>query len=261
MIVAGALLSFAVLIIMAPWIIRNGVSLKKFQPLSARYAEMPGEYVPKGYMRWVRTWIDSSRYEDMAFWGLDDREFDLGVMPTKAFDSEEEKERVGELFDAYNEDTTMNPQIDAGFGQIADERIARAPFRYYVWIPTKRAFTLWFDTRTELLPMTNIVFPIKQQAKDAPIDFTISLAQGILNAVYIVFGLIGLFVMRKERVLVLLFILSIGFRTIFMSSLENTESRYVLEVYPLVEVLAGMGLFFLWDKLREKPSSVVVVAE
>jgi 4-amino-4-deoxy-L-arabinose transferase-like glycosyltransferase len=72
MFIAGGLLGFAVLLVLAPWIVRNWVSLKKFQPLSARYAEMPGEYVPRGYMRWVRTWIDSSRYEDLAFFSLDE---------------------------------------------------------------------------------------------------------------------------------------------------------------------------------------------
>jgi hypothetical protein len=65
--------------------------------------------------------------------------------------------------------------------------------------------------------------------------------------------------MRKERVLVLLFVLAIGFRTVFLSSLENTESRYVLEVYPFVEVFAAVGIYFLWNKIRSKPGSVVQV--
>src|SRR5207253_6308376 len=33
----------------------------------------------------------------------------------------------------------MTPEIDAGFAQIARERIARHPFRYYVWLPVARA--------------------------------------------------------------------------------------------------------------------------
>jgi len=254
MFIAGGLLGFAVLLVMAPWVIRNWVSLKKFQPLSARYAEMPGEYVPRGYMRWVRTWIDSSRYEDLAFFSLDEREIDLGALPDKAFDSEEEKEKVAEILEAYNDDTTMTQEIDERFGEVANERIARAPFRYYVVVPAKRAFTLWVDTHSELLPMTSLIYPVKQQATDSPIDFTVSLAHGLLNAFYLIMGLVGVFIMRKDRVLLLLFVLTIGIRTVFLSSLENTESRYVLEVYPFVEVFAAIGIFFLWERIRTKPN-------
>jgi 4-amino-4-deoxy-L-arabinose transferase-like glycosyltransferase len=257
MFIAGGLLGFAVVLVLAPWIIRNWVSLKKFQPLSARHAEMPGEYVPKGYMRWVRTWIDSSRYEDLALFSLDEKEIDLGALPDKAFDSQEEKEKIGEILDAYNDDTTMTPEIDQRFGQVADERIARSPFRYYVVVPAKRAFTLWVDTHSELLPMTSLIYPVKQQAKDGPIDFTVSLAHGLLNALYLIMGLVGVFIMRKNRVLLLFFILAIGIRTVFLSSLENTESRYVLEVYPFVEVFAAIGVFFLWERIRTNPKSVM----
>ena len=106
--------------------------------------------------------------------------------------------------------------------------------------------------------MTSLIYPVKQQAKDGPIDFTVSLAHGLLNALYLIMGLIGLFVMRKDRVLLLLFILAIGIRTVFLSSLENTESRYVLEVYPFVEIFAAIGIFFLWERLRNRPNNMVV---
>ena len=64
----------------------------------------------------------------------------------------------------------MTPEIDAGFAQIAQERIARHPFRYYVWLPLKRARSLWFDTHSqyypfegELLPLDNLDQRLHQQ--------------------------------------------------------------------------------------------------
>lgn len=80
----------------------------------------------------------------------------------------------------------------------------------------------------------------------------------MINAGYIILGLLGVYLMRKERILVLLFVLMIGLRTLFISSLENTESRYVLEAFPLVESAAAIGLFWIWNKLRKEPISMVV---
>jgi hypothetical protein len=34
--------------------------------------------------------------------------------------------------------------INASFAQIARQRIAFAPLRYYVWLPSKWAIALWF---------------------------------------------------------------------------------------------------------------------
>ncbi|HZS44620.1 MAG TPA: glycosyltransferase family 39 protein [Blastocatellia bacterium] len=259
LVIGASAFGFSIIAVMSPWIIRNFVTLKKFQPLSARYAEMPGEYVPKGYMKWVRTWIDNSKYENLALWTLDDREIDLGALPDKAFDSEEEKNRVADLLEKYNDNTEMTPELDQQFGQIADERIARHPFNYYFWVPAKRGVSLWFDTRTELLPINGVLLPIKQQINDAPIDFTIDFWMFLLNAGYIVLGIVGVYLMRKDRILILLTVLAIGIRTVYFASLENTECRYVLEVYPLLEAFTAIGLFAIWTRIQagaKAPESV-----
>src|SRR5262245_28803791 len=42
--------------VLTPWTVRNERVLGIFQPIAPRYANMPGEFVPKGYMDWLRTW-------------------------------------------------------------------------------------------------------------------------------------------------------------------------------------------------------------
>jgi hypothetical protein len=63
---------------------------------------MPGEFVPRGYLSWVRTWIDDGRYIGPVLWSLDQAPIKLDAIPDRAFDSVEEKRRVAALFDRYN---------------------------------------------------------------------------------------------------------------------------------------------------------------
>jgi hypothetical protein len=63
---------------------------------------MPGEFVPRGYLLWVRTWLDDSRYVGPALWSVDTRPIRISDFPDSAFDSTAERERVAALFDQYN---------------------------------------------------------------------------------------------------------------------------------------------------------------
>ena len=108
---------------------------------------MPGKFVPRGYFAWFRTWADSERYIKPLYWKLDpDKPMDFDDVPPQAFDTESERESVAELFDRYNhpqvagkdsasakvgeesdeeeDQAAMTPDIDAGFAQIARQRIA-----------------------------------------------------------------------------------------------------------------------------------------
>src|SRR6202008_2516074 len=67
----AAVFSLAFCIVLVPWTIRNRRVFHVFQPLAPAHAEMPGEFVPRGYLLWVRTWLDDSRYVGPALWSLD----------------------------------------------------------------------------------------------------------------------------------------------------------------------------------------------
>ena len=66
------------------------------------HAEMPGEFIPRGYLAWLRTWLDDERYIAPALWSLDESAIRLDDLPARAFDSAQEKARVAALLDRYN---------------------------------------------------------------------------------------------------------------------------------------------------------------
>ena len=107
--VKGIVFSIAFILPLVPWTIRNEAVFGVFQPLSPAHAEMPGEFVPQGYYRWVRTWIDDEAYIDPALWRLEIQPLRIEDVPEYAFSSADEKRRVAELFDAYNSSDPDHP--------------------------------------------------------------------------------------------------------------------------------------------------------
>jgi 4-amino-4-deoxy-L-arabinose transferase-like glycosyltransferase len=98
----GALLSVAFVLVLVPWTIRNWRVFHLFQPLAPMHAAMPGEFVPRGYQAWLKTWVDDQRYIDPVIWSLGAARITLDDIPDSAFDSAEEKKRVGRLLHRYN---------------------------------------------------------------------------------------------------------------------------------------------------------------
>src|ERR1700754_4552815 len=264
--VSAVLFSVAFCVVLVPWTIRNYRVFHLFQPLSPTHGEMPGEFVPRGYLLWLRTWLDDSRYVGPVLWAVDTRPIPITAFPASAFDSDEERERVAALLDKYNssssvssvssvveEDTEdddededeveeseaepeepdfeMTPEIDAGFAQLGQERRARSPFRYYVVLPLKRAETLWCDPHSQYYPFDNI-YLLRVFA--------------VLTALYSLLGVVGAGLLwlsrdRNARVWVLLATLVILVRLGFFATLENPEPRYTVELFPFLIILAGAG--------------------
>ena len=115
----GALFSLAFCLVLVPWTIRNQRVFHLFQPLAPAHAEMPGEFVPRGYLTWLRTWIDEGRYIGPVLWALDDAPIKVSDFPDRAFDSAEEKQRVATLLDKYNHPPEAQP-LDNGNDQPQD---------------------------------------------------------------------------------------------------------------------------------------------
>ena len=289
--IPAILFSTAFAVVLTPWTIRNWRLFHVFQPLAPAHAEMPGEFVPRGYMLWARTWIDSDIYVAPFLWTLDTAQIDVDDLPPSAFDSAEEKNRVAALFDKYNhpddydaaeeqpmqnspnakpspspetepgdEDDSgdnseepqepssveMTPEIDAGFAQIARERISRHPFRHYVWLPLKRARTMWFDTHSQYWPFEGTLLPLDDLDYEHHQHIWLPLFAA-LTAGYTLFGLAGAWVLWRARKFearqwLLLIILAIGLRVALFSSLENPEPRYLVEFFPILSVLGGIAI-------------------
>ena len=140
----------------------------------------------------------------------------------------------------------MTPEIDAGFAQIARERIARHPFRYYVRLPLKRAHSLWFDTHSQYYPFEGELLPLDDLDHDLHQQYWLPLFAG-LTLLYTLLGIAGAWFLLQTRELVsrqwvLLAALMIFLRLGFFATLENPEPRYVVEIFPFLSILGGIAL-------------------
>jgi 4-amino-4-deoxy-L-arabinose transferase-like glycosyltransferase len=117
----AAVFSVAFCLILVPWTIRNRRVFGVFQPLSPAHGEMPGEFVPRGYLMWLRTWLDDGRYVGPVLWRLDIAPISMDAFPKRAFDSVEERERVSELFRKYNNPGDLFEGAGAGDTLADDE--------------------------------------------------------------------------------------------------------------------------------------------
>jgi hypothetical protein len=228
---------------LAPWAVRNAVTLHEVQFLAPKNLNMSGEFVPRGFMAWEKTWLFRMKDCFLVPWKLDGEVINLEDIPARAFDTPDEKDRVAALLEQYNNDVTISPEEDAAFGQLARERTARHPLRTYVWLPVARAFTIWFTPRIELLPFSGQVFPVRESWREDPIDLTVTLSYFVLNLLYVVLALWGaLRVWRENSALALAVGLLLGYvllRTAFLTTLETPEPRYVLVCFPAILALAG----------------------
>lgn len=293
---------FAFCLMLAPWTIRNRRVFHVFQPFAPRYADIAGDFVPRGYLKWLRTWLNDERDVELLVWSINTLPIDIEDIPEQAFDSEEEKQRVAQLLERYNrpaqssrpgsgppdsgfqleevlpqptpqpsptideeesiEETedvrdsddgalsdqtvAMTPAIDVEFAQLANERISRAPFRYYVWLPAKRAFGLWFNSHSQYYPFEGELFPPEGVVHTATQQVLLPLFTA-LTWIYTFLGIVGTWFLWQSglfgsRRYVLLAALAIISRFALFAFREEAEARFVVELFPFVSILGGIAL-------------------
>jgi 4-amino-4-deoxy-L-arabinose transferase-like glycosyltransferase len=219
----------AISLVLAPWIVRNYRAFGKFQPLASPAGMPHGEYVPSGYLWWLRTWITDQTYAKAYGPALNQgvHSFDPHQLPDYVFDSAEEREQVFRLFDEYRQEGKFTPELSDKFQLIAEERIKRAPIRFFVWLPLQRIAGMWltgFATTNRLNRFLRIlsVLPI------------------------IIGGIVAFaFFTRNPRLreILLLIILT---RTLLFGFLSSDE-HYIVEAYPPMIAACGVTIAVLWN--------------
>ena len=231
---AGIAALLGTLILLVPWVVRNSRTLHHFQPLAPRYATEQDELAPRGFNRWARTWIADYTSVEEIYWNVPGNPVDLSKMPERAFDSPKQKAATLSLISDYNATPDLTPELDARFDELAKERIHQHPLRYYVDLPLLRIADMWLRPRTELMPPD----PRWWEFNDVPSSIAMTIGFGILNLAYIggaCWALLSRRGVRRIGVLLTFVIL----RSAFLGSLENPETRYTLECYAVVIVLAS----------------------
>jgi hypothetical protein len=228
---------------LAPWVIRNAITLHEAQLLAPKNMNLPSELVPYGFMAWEKTWLYRVRDCYLVPWKLNDETILVDDIPKRAFDTPEEKQRVSAVLERYNNELTLTPEEDAEFAQTAKERTARHPLRTYLWVPAARVLTIWFTPRVELLPVSGNVFPLRQMREDDPVDQEVSILFFVMNLFYVALGVCGAARLWRAnpaaRPAVALLTLFIVLRTAFLTTLETPEPRYVLVCFPALIALGA----------------------
>ena len=88
--------------------------------------------------------------------------------------------------------------VDAGLPALARDRIARAPVRYYVRLPLKRASSLWFDTHSQYYPFEGDLFPLADLDHDIHQHIWLPLFAGI-TWLYTLLGIAGGWFLWRSR--------------------------------------------------------------
>ncbi|HET9742443.1 MAG TPA: glycosyltransferase family 39 protein [Terriglobales bacterium] len=236
---SAVLLAAVSLLPLLPWAIRNWRTLHEVEPLAPFYAQLPGEYVPKGFNRWTKTWVIDFYSVMNVEWNVttegEGETVDLKDVPARAYDNAQQQAQTQQVLDEYNQALNLTPAMDAQFAQLARERIQAHPVEYYVGLPLARLADIWLRPRTETLNLQLDWW----NWEDTPQESAQSLALAALNFFYLVAAFLSLRRRLPGSALLWLFIIC---RSILLATLPNPEPRYTLECFPAVLMLAGAGL-------------------
>jgi 4-amino-4-deoxy-L-arabinose transferase-like glycosyltransferase len=231
---SGLIVALVSLATLVPWTVRNLHTFHEFQPLAPRYANQENTFVPLGFNRWMRTWIvDYTSVEDI-YWAVPGITVDAEKLPSRAFDSPQQRQRTLQILNDYNDTQHVTPELDARFAALAAERVHHSLLRYYVELPLLRIADMWLRPRTETLPSDTRWWNFD----DDPEWLTLTMCLGIINLAYLAAALAGLIRGRFGPHLGLLLTFVI-LRSAFLGTLENPETRYTLECYPVIIILAS----------------------
>jgi 4-amino-4-deoxy-L-arabinose transferase-like glycosyltransferase len=235
-----ALAAVCLVLPLAPWTVRNWRTFHVVQPLAPRSATDPGELKSLGFQRWYRSWsIDFASTEDV-YWNYDGAEIDIGDVPSRAFDSEEQYERTNALLNDYNQTDNATAAIDARFGKIAVERIENDPVRYYLALPVARLLDMTLRPRTEMMPV-----PLDWWHWEHPAKSFFAAGYAGLNLAYLVLGGVGFWFWRRrgwdgKPALAWAMVGFVILRCAVLLTLDNSEPRYTLEFFPVIFVCSAV---------------------
>jgi hypothetical protein len=216
------------------WTLRNERTFHVLQPLAPRYANDPGEFAFPGFVRWIKTLTADFTSTNEIYWNGNSDRIDPGTLPARAYDNPAQYQQTQRILEQYNDTTTLTPELDAGFAQLAAERVRAHPFRYYIGLPLLRLADMWLRPRVETL---NIPLRWWQYAQH-PAATRVALFYGALNLAYLLAAFLG--ALRWPRLAGSMVAL-IALRSLLLATLEAPEPRYTLECFPVVIVLAAVA--------------------
>lgn len=225
----------------AAWTWRNWRTFHVLEPLAPRYAVDPGQDIYPGWQKWIKTWCLDFVCTYDVYWPVPGASLDLSKLPSRAFDSPAQFAETASLAADYNirdEAKDIVPDVDQGFAQLAQERIAAHPLRYYVWLPLGRVADMWLRPRIENLNIDRDWWVYSHHRSETRLSW----AYAGLNLLYMIFAAIGVRLRpRFWQALVAYMLL----RCALLLTVEAPETRYTLECFPMMFALGGIGLYWV----------------
>ena len=234
---AGIVVAICALAPLSLWGWRNLHTLHRAQFLAPRYANEEDEFVATGFIRWTRTWIADYVSTEEIYWNVPGDVVVPTNLPSRAFDTSEQREKTFAIFDQYNKTLHMTPELDSQFATLAAERVRAHPLRYYLWLPLLKIADMWLRPRTELLPPDSRWYEFDDDLQ----WIALAVGFGALNLLYVLGAVAGL-IRGRPMAWVGLGISYIVLRSLFLGTMENPEARYTLECFPAV-ILMASGLW------------------
>jgi 4-amino-4-deoxy-L-arabinose transferase-like glycosyltransferase len=235
--------AFCVVLPLAPWAARNWHTFHVVQPLAPRSATDPGEHVPLGFQRWYRTWAIEFASNEYVYWNYDSSDIKITDLPARAFDSPAQRAETARLLADYNLTDSDSPSLDARFNTLAAERISGHPLRYYIVLPIARLANMLFRPRLELTAITLEWWQWNEDRKES----TFAIAYALLNLAYMILGVCGFIrwksftpTFANHAPLALAMAAYVVLRCALLLTLDNSEDRYTLELFPITILCAAI---------------------
>jgi hypothetical protein len=223
----------AALLPMVPWIARNWITFHVFQPLAPRHLNDPGERFNKGFYDWLRTWSTEFSTTSDVFWQVGSAEIDEDSIPTRAFDSPDQRSRTLALIAAYNEHHDISSALDDKFEALAEERIRNHPVQCFVVVPALRVADMLLRPRT-----LEFGLDVDWWEWSAHSGQTIAaIALGLINLAYVLLAVWGFIRGRVPFAWMLGGYLLL--RCLLLGTMENPEPRYTIQMFPILIVAAA----------------------
>jgi 4-amino-4-deoxy-L-arabinose transferase-like glycosyltransferase len=245
--------AICILLPLVPWTIRNYRTFHVFQPLAPRSATDPGEPIPKGFQHWYRTWAIDFADTEQVYWNYDSTDLGISDLPTRAFDSEDQYAETAALLSDYNQKDNATPAFDQRFEALAQQRIQAHPLRYYLVLPAARLANMLFRPRPEMMQIGLDWWNWHEYRAKTLLAY----ASAALNLAYFLLGGIGLWLWRRHGwsphdALAAAMVGFVVLRCALLFTLDNSEPRYTLELFPLLIVWGS----FLFRSLSEQPADI-----
>ena len=128
----------------------------------------------------MKTWIADYASVEEIYWEVPGITIDAEKLPSRAFDSPEQRDQTLQLLDDYNYTLHVTPDLDARFAALAVDRVHDSPLRYYL-AAALRIADMWLRPRTESLPSDTRWW----EFDDDPEWLALAMGLGIVNLFYV----------------------------------------------------------------------------